>query len=128
MSGKKNKDDEPLTLASLKKILDDRLGPILEDRLKTIFNESLDERLGEMKIIKKEVDDLKTRMEKQEENSEGNDKYLRCNNLVFYGIPYKVGEDPLRVALSIVQGVNIDIEPRDLDIAHRLRTLSLIHI
>ena len=122
MTGKKAKDDDPLTLAALKKILDDRLGPILEDRLKTILNESLDERLGEMKAIKKEVDELKNRMEKQESKSEDSEKYLRCSNLVFYGVPYQTGEKPLQKALDIIRGVNIDIELRDLDAAHRLRT------
>ena len=122
MSGKKGKDDDPLTLSALKKILDDRLGPILEDRLKTILNESLDERLGEMKVFKKEVDELKERMTKQEKNSEDSEKYLRCSNLVFYGIPYQSNEDPLQLALNIIRGVNIEIEPRDLDTAHRLRT------
>ena len=122
MSGKKAKDDNPLTLSALKKILDDRLGPILEDRLKTILNESLDERLGEMKVFKKEVDDLKERMVRQEKNSEDSEKYLRCSNLVFYGIPYQSGEDPLQKAFDIIRGVNVEIEPRDLDAAHRLRT------
>jgi len=125
MSNKsKVKDDEPITLSTLKKILDDRLGPLLENKLRTILNESLDERLGEMNEIKKEVDDLKDRMEKQEELSEGSEKYLRCSNLVFYGIPQQTGEDPLQKALDIIRAVNVEIEPRDLDTAHRLRTRS----
>lgn len=123
MSNKsKTKDDEPITLSALKKILDDRLGPILENRLRTILNESLDKRLGEMNEIKKDVEDLKDRIEKQEEKSEDSEKYLRCSNLVFYGVPCQTGEDPLQKALDIIQAVNVDIEPRDLDATHRLRT------
>lgn len=118
----KTKDEDPITLSALKKILDDRLGPILENRLRTILNESLDERLGEMTEIRKDVDTLKDKMASQEVKYEDVEKYLRCSNLVFYGIPFQAGEDPLQKALDIARAVNVDIESRDVDAAHRLRT------
>lgn len=118
----RKKDEDTLMLSALKTILDERLGPILEDRLKVIHNESLDERLEEIKEIKKEVDNLKERMANHEKKSEDSDKYSRCNNLVFHRIPYQTNEDPQQKALNIIQGVIIDIEVCNLDAAHRLRT------
>lgn len=115
----KKKEEEALMLSALKSSLDERLGPILEGRLKVILNESLDERLGKMKEIRSEVDNLNVRMARQEKKAEEADKYSRCNNLVFYGIPYQSNEDPLQKALNIIQGVNVDRFRRSSQVTYK---------
>ena len=117
----KNKE-EPLTAATMNSMLDKRFKMILE---------ALDEKLKPLQALDSVVADIESLKKIAKENEgevEGLQRYQRRNNTVVYGIPQRTGEKAIALAVTLGRDMGIDVQPRDIDTAHRLRTLSLIHI
>jgi len=112
--GSKRKDEDLVTVGPLKSIM--------SEMIRSILNETLDEKMRIMERMKKDVEDLKKKVRDLEGRIEDRDKYDRRHNLVLYGLPMQPNERPLQFALDIIKAVNIDATPYDLDAAHRLKT------
>jgi len=108
--------EEPLTAATLNSMLDKRFKLVLDaldDKLKPL--QALDSVVADIEAIKKTV-------KEQGEESEGLQRYQRRNCTVVYGIPQRKGEGTIRLAVALGRDMGVDVQPRDIDNVHRLRS------
>ena len=52
------------------------------------------------------------------------EQYQRNRNIILNGVPCTQGEDCKTIVCNIARKLNVDLDPRDLDVAHRLRTVK----
>lgn len=101
---------EFVTVEILKKVLNDTLEEKLEEKLKFAK-----EAVQDTKVLKKQIAKLESKVKSLE-------NYSRRNNIVIHGIPYSNEENVMEVAQKAGKLVGVSLEPRDIDIAHRLRS------
>lgn len=63
---------------------------------------------------------MKNKVCQNEHRIDDLDNYSRRNNVVFHGVPRIESENPIDLAVKLGAIVGVIIEPRDIDIAHRL--------
>lgn len=105
-----NPKPEYITIESLKKVLNETLEKNLNEKLKFV------------KEIHKDHNILRTKVAEVETRVKTLENYSRRNNVVIQGIPFQKEENPLEVAISAGELVGVNLDPRDIDIAHRFKS------
>lgn len=102
------KDEDPVTIGSLKAILSELLDKKLDEKFQLVY-----EIREENKVIRDRIEQIETRVEDSE-------NYSRRNNIVIYGIPEKQDENVIETAVAACEAVEVKIESHEIDAAHRL--------
>lgn len=61
---------------------------------------------------------LKAKVTKIEITVNALENYSRCNSVVVQSIPYQENENPLKVTINAEELVGVNLNLRDIDIAH----------
>jgi len=113
----KIKDDDFLTVKTMRAILLETLGERLDSRL-----DRIEAKLETFNSLRVEITKQKEIVEKLEARIDDKDTYDRRNSIVFYNIPTKKNENALDLAVGIGRAVGINMSYSDIDATHRLKS------
>ncbi|XP_052129407.1 uncharacterized protein LOC127750851 [Frankliniella occidentalis] len=106
------------TKSDIKLLLDEIKGikAIVEQRI-----EPLERRMDDMDD---ELLELKDISNKAISTANFNSEYSRRNNLEIHGIPFQAGEDVIDLVIKVASEIEVELNPDQIDVAHRLPTKS----
>lgn len=101
-------NDTPITTSNLKQVLSEILDKKLDEKLQPVM-----EAINEVKPFKEKIDQMELALDEME-------SYSRRNNIIIHGIPKKVDENPIEVAIKACDAVGVKLDYQEIDAAHRL--------
>ena len=92
----------------------------IRQSLRDIFKEEFESRDREIKQLKEQVSEQKKIIEAQAETIDDIEQYSRRNCLNFNGVAETANEKPTRVAVDLGRMLGVQLQPSDIDRAHRI--------
>ena len=94
--------------------------PEVRKSLRDLFKEELESRDKEISQLKEKVNEQQKLIEAQTDMIDDLEQYSRRNCLNFNGVAETANEKPVRLAIDLARTLGVQLQPSDLDRAHRV--------
>jgi hypothetical protein len=150
--GASTSDEEPLSAATINKLLEKHLKPIdaklsdlntaiqnLKSRM-AAFEEEQKEHAHSLNFLGDEITDIKAQLEEVQQQSKATEvDYMqdilermehdkRARSVELYGIPYGAGENLMEAASRIIKKLDLEMEKDNIDQIYRIKQTSRVII